>query len=126
MSAFAPVTLNDSAAAAVAFGPQSIDSTGLATYLDNNSVYDAKRKLTMLVSLPKNGSTVARIKQKVLIPIMDPVVTTKKIAEAYITIEAVVPKTADATARADLKAFAANLLANAVSTAAFTNLEAIY
>lgn len=126
MSAFANITLADAAAANVVFTPQSIDSAGVARWLDSNSVFDAKRAVTMQVSLAKNGSSVNRIKQKVVVPIMDTVDTSKKVAEAIISIEAVLPKIAGESTRLDMKAFAANLLANAVSTAAFTSLESIY
>lgn len=126
MTAFASLTIADSAAANVVFTPQSIDSNGVARWLDANSIFDAKRTVTMQVSLAKNGSSVNRIKQKVVVPIMDTVDTSKKVAEAIITVEAVLPKVAGQAVRLDMKAFAANMLANAVSTAAFTSLESIY
>lgn len=126
MSAFATLTLKNNAVADVVFNPQSIDSNGIAKWLTNDSVYDARKSATMLVSLPKNGSSVARIKQRVMIPIMDTVDTSKKVAEAYINIESVIPKLASETVRLDLRAAGKTLLENAVSTAAFTNLESIY
>lgn len=126
MAAFATLTLQNNAAANVVFNPQSIDGSGVATYLTSDAVYDAKKKVTMSVSLPKNGSSVARIKQKVMIPIMDTVDANLKVAEAYVTIEAVVPKIASETNRLDLRKLADTLLQNAVSTSAYQNLEAIY
>lgn len=126
MSAFANITLADSASANVVFTPQSNDASGVATWLDNNSVLDAKRKLTMSVTLPKNGSSVVRIKQKVVVPIMDTVNTSLKVGEIIANIDVVIPKLASQTQRLDARAFAKNLLADAVSTAAFTNLESIY
>jgi hypothetical protein len=57
---------------------------------------------------------------------MDAVDTTKKIAEAYADITVVLPKQATLTNRLDLRAYAKSLLADAVSTAAFTDFEAIY
>lgn len=80
----------------------------------------------MSVSLPKNGSQVARIRQKVMVPIMDSVDASKKIAEAYVNIEAVIPKQASDTTRLDLRKLADTLLQSAVTTAAFTSFEAIY
>lgn len=126
MSAFAALTLQNNAAANVVFNPQSIDSDGVATYLTSDAIFDSKKKVTMSVALPKGGSSVARIKQRVMIPIMDTVDTNKKVAEAYVTIEAVIPKLASETARLDLRKLADTLLANAVSTAAYQSLEAIY
>lgn len=126
MSAFAAVTLQNNAAANVVFNPQSIDGSGVAKWFTSDSVYDARKVLSMSVSLPKNGSTVARVKQKIAVPIMDTVDATKKVAEAYVMIEAVIPKLASETVRLDLRKYADTLLTNAVSTAAFQNLEAIY
>lgn len=126
MSAFANLTLVDSAAANVVFSPQSLDSAGVAKWLTSDSIYDAKKATTMSVTLPKPGGTVTRIKQKIVIPIMDSVNTSLRIAEASIFIEAVIPKTASQTQRLDLRKHASTLLDNAVSTAAFTSLEAIY
>lgn len=127
MTAFAALSLNNNAAVAQSFSAQSIDSNGVARWLTTSeAIYDARRAVTMSVTLPKAGSNVIRIKQKVVLPIMDTVDTTKKVAEAYVTIDVVIPKQATDTQRLDLRAYSKDLLANAVSTAAFTNLEAIY
>lgn len=126
MTAFAAVTLLNNASANVVFNPQAIDPTGVAIWLTSDAVFDAKKKLTMSVSIPKGNSPVSRIKQRVMIPIMDAVDTTKKVGEAYVNIEAVIPKLASDTTRLDLRKFADTLLTNAVSTAAYQNLEAIY
>lgn len=126
MTAFAALTLQNNAAANVTFNPQSIDSSGVATWFTSDSVFDAKKKVTMSVSTPKGNGTVSRIKQRVMVPIMDTVDTTKKIGEAYVNIEAVIPKVTSDIIRLDLRKYADTLLTNAVSTAAFQNLEAIY
>lgn len=126
MSAFAALTLVNNAAANVVFNPQSLDSAGVATFLTSDSVFDAKKKVTMSVSMPKNGSSVVRIKQRIMVPIMDSVDATKKVAEAYVNIEAVLPKNTSETIRLDLRKYADTLLTNAISTAAYQNLEAIY
>jgi hypothetical protein len=126
MSAFAALSLLNNAGTAVVFNPQSIDASGVAKWTTNEASYDAKRVVTMSVSLPKNGSSVIRIKQKVLVPIMDAVDATKKVGEIYVNIETVIPKLASETNRLDVRKLADTLLQNAVSTAAFQNLEAIY
>lgn len=126
MSAFAALVLKNAAAADVTFNPSSIDGAGVATWLTSTSIFDAKEKVTMSVQLAKNGGAVSRIKQKVLIPIMDTVDTSSKLGEAYATIEIVIPKVSTSTHRLDLRAHLSTLLDHAVSTAAFTDLEAIY
>lgn len=127
MSAFATLSLQNEAAVAQTFAPAGIDPQGVAKWMtQTESVFDARRQVTMSVSLPKNGSTVARVKQKVLIPIMDTVDTTKKVAEAYAIVELVLPKVASSTVRLDLRKYADQLLTNAVTTAAVTNFESIY
>lgn len=126
MSAFAAVTLQNNAATNVVFNPQSIDSDGVATFLTGDAILDAKSRLTMSVSLPKNGSTVSRVKQKIVVPIMDTVDATKKVAEAYVNIEFVFPKNTSETTRLDIRKYAATLATNAITTAAVQSLEAIY
>lgn len=126
MTAFASLALLNNAAATVTFIPQSIDSSGVAKWITQDSVYDARKVVTMSVTLPKNGSSVARIKQKVIIPVMDTVDASKKLSDAYINIEVVLPKQCSETVRLDLRAYGDALLKHVVSTAAFQNLEAIY
>jgi len=126
MSAFAALSLQNNAAVAQAFNPQSIDAAGVATWYGTETVLDAKKKVTLSVSLPKNGSTVSRVKQRISVPIMDAVDATKKIADAYVDITFVLPKQASETVRLDLRKYADQLLINAVTTAAVQNLEAIY
>ena len=126
MSAFASLSLTNAAAAAVVFNPSSIDSSGVARWLTSDAIYDSKKAVTMLVSYPKNGGQVCRIKQKIVIPIMDTVDASKKVAEAYVNIESVIPKNASENVRLDLRKFAETLLTNAVSTAAYQHLEGIY
>jgi len=126
MSAFGTLTLQNNAAANVVFNPASIDSNGVANWYVTNSIFDARWKATMQVTLPKNGSQVARVKQRVVMPIMDTVDTTKKVGEAYAMVEFVLPKQATETNRLDLRKLIDTLLQNAVTTAAVQNLESIY
>lgn len=126
MSAFAVLSLLNEAAVAQTFNPASIDSSGVAKWLGTESVLDAKKSVTMSVSLPKNGSTVARVKQRIVIPIMDAVDATKKVGECYANIEMVLPKIASSTNRLDLRKYVDQLAINAVTTAAVTNFESIY
>lgn len=126
MSAFATLTLQNNAAANVVFAPSSIDSNGVASWFVTNSVYDARWKATMALSLPKNGGTVARLKQRIVIPVMDTVDATKKIGEGYVNIEFVLPKQMSSTNRLDLRKLADTMITNAVTTAGVTDLESIY
>lgn len=126
MSAFASLSLTNAAAVAVVFNPASIDSSGVARWLTSDAIYDSKKAATMLVTYPKNGGQVCRIKQKIVIPIMDAVDASKKVSEAYVNIEAVIPKNASETTRMDLRKFADSFLMHAVATAAYQNLEGIY
>jgi hypothetical protein len=126
MSAFASLTLVDYAVANVVFTPTSIDNNGVAKYLSSDAIFDAKKAVTMQVTLPKAGGSVSRVKQKIVIPIMDTVDTTKKVSECIISIEAVLPKNATLAQRRDLKALAVSLAGNAITTAAYESLESIY
>lgn len=126
MSAFAAITLQNNAAANVVFNPAALGSDGVAKWFTADSVYDAKQSVTMSLSLPKNGSQVVRVKQKVVVPIMDTVNPSLKVAEAYANVEFVLPKNASETVRLDLRKYVSTLLTNAVTTAAVQSLEAIY
>jgi len=126
MPAIAAISINDSVPAAQSFTPLNLDSTGVARYGTSAAVFDAKSIITHSVSLPKNGSTVTRVKQKIVIPIMDTVDTTKKVAEAFANIEYVLPKNASALVLANLQAYVKNLAAHAVTTAAVGSFENVY
>lgn len=126
MTALAALTLNNNAAVAQTFNPSGIDSQGVAKWLGTETVFDGKKSVTMSVTHPKNGSTVVRVRQRIMIPIMDTVDTTKKVAEAYADLQFVLPKQASLTNRLDLRKFTTELVAHAVSTAAVTDFEAIY
>lgn len=127
MTAFAALSLANNAAVAVSFNPVGIDSSGVAKWMTiSESALDARRVVTQSVTLPKNGSSVVRVKERVAIPVMDAVDTSKKTAESYVNIEFVLAKQASSTDRLDLQAFAKNLIAHAASTAAITNFESQY
>lgn len=127
MTAFASLSLLNNAAVAQSFAPSSIDREGVATWMTvSESSLDARRRASLSVRLPKNGSSVVRVKARVLIPIMDTIDTTKKIAEAYADVSFVLPKQATQTNRLDLRKYTAEIVSNAVMTAAVDTFEAIY
>lgn len=126
MPAFAAITLLNNAAANVIFNPQSLDAKGVATYLTGDAVFDAKMRFTHSVSLPKNGSTVSRVKQKIVVPVMDTVDPSKKVCEPYINIEYVIPKNTPESVRLDMPKYGASLASHAVTKAAVQNFESVY
>lgn len=126
MSAFAVLTLTDSAAVAKTMNPASINSDGVAKWLGDEAVLDGKKQATMSLTLPKGGSSVSRLKQRIIIAHMDPVDTTKKIGESYVNVEYVLHKQATLANRLDLRAFVVDLSGEAITTASLTNLESIY
>lgn len=126
MPAFAALTLTDHAAANIVFGPTAIDANGVAKWLGPETVFDGKKSVTQSISLPKNGSSVVRVKQRIAIPVMDTVDTTKKIGEAYVNVEYVMPKQAALATRLDLKAFLVDLAGESLTTNALTSFESAY
>lgn len=125
MPAFAALTLKNNAATDVVFSPSNIQN-GITRYTTQDSVYDARSVITTSVTLPKTGGQVARLKQKIVIPVMDAVDATKKIGECFANIDVVFPKQASETQRLNLRAYVKNLTADAVSTAAYQYLEDTY
>lgn len=126
MTAFAALSLQNNAAVAQTFNPVAIDSNGVAKWFGTETVLDGKKSVTMSVSLPKNGSNVVRVKQKVSVPVMDTVDVTKKITDAYANIEFVFPKQASETVRLDIRKYVDQLVLHAVTTAAVQNFETQY
>lgn len=127
MTALASLSLTNNAAVAVVFAPVGRDAVGVTKWMTTDTtIFDGKRVVTMSVTLPKNGSNVVRLKQRVMIPIMDTVDVTKKTAEAYVNIEFVMPKNSSDTVRLDLRKFADTLLTHAATTAAVQYFEDQY
>lgn len=129
MSAFAPISLDDGQAtpASHTFSPSVIDPNGVARLFDNSvETFDGRPAISLGVKLPKNGSQVARVTAKVVVPVMDSIDDTKKIGEVIGNVEFVIPKGATAAQRADILAYVANFLADASVEDAVTKLESIY
>jgi hypothetical protein len=128
MTALAALSLNDGQATPVAtvFSPVAIDSSGVAKWLAPAASFDARRSATLSVGLPKNGSSVIRVKTRFLIPVMDAVDTTKRIGDSYANLEVVISKLASTQDRKDLQAYVKNALANAAFTAAIVDFEGQY
>lgn len=128
MTAFAAITLDDGAGtpAPHTFDPSAIDQNGVARLYEAGDVFDGRLAISLGVKLPKNGSNVARITAKVVIPVMDSEDTTLKIGEIIGSVEFVLPKQATLGQRQDVLAYTANFLADASVVAAVENLESIY
>lgn len=126
MPALAAITLKNAANADVVFTPASLDSNGVATLRSAEAVFQQRSTLTASVASPKSGSTVVRAKFRAVVPTMDSVDPTKKIAETLVSIDVVLPLNATITQRKDAKAYAIGLLNSAVGMAAFEQFEAPY
>lgn len=126
MSAFANLTLQNNAAANVTFVPSNIDKNGVATWYVTNSVLDARHRASLQVRNPSASSNVARVSARVVIPVMDTVDASKKVADCIGTFEFVLPKQATEANRLDLRKYLDTLMQNAVTTAAVQYIESIY
>lgn len=135
MPAFASIVLKDSAAANITFTPLSLDGTGIAKWIgtasDSATVggissFEAKRSASSSVTLPKNGSTVVRIKQKVLVPVYEPIAPFAKMGDAYVNVEFVVPAGAGQGDLTDLVAHAKDMIALSLTASAVTAFEPVY
>lgn len=126
MTAFASLTLQNNAATNVVFTPSAIDKDGVALWFAPGAVLDARPRATLRVTNPKNGSNVARVTGKVVIPVMDSVDTTKKVADVLGSFEFILPKQATETNRLDIRKMVDTMIQNAVTTAAVQYIESIY
>lgn len=130
MTAFAAILLDDGADTPVehTFSPSGIDQNGVARLFEATETgsLDSRYAISLGVQLPKNGSQVARVTAKVVIPVMDPVDSTVKTGELIGTVSFVLPKTATEAQRADILALTANFLADPSVVAGVKSLESIY
>jgi hypothetical protein len=130
MTAFAAIVLEDGADTPVehTFSPSGIDTNGVARLYEANETgsLDSRFAISLGVSLPKNGSQVARVTAKVVMPVMDSENELVKTGELIGTVAFVLPKTATLPQRADILALVANFLADPSVVAAVQDLESIY
>lgn len=114
MTAFAALTLPDSAAVSKTFNVGNINyQTNLATWVLSGASYDASTLLSLSFRTPSAQSTRAKTRARLVIPIMDPVVTTRKLDELIIEVSTSIPKTATLTQRQDLRVFMEKFMSNA-------------
>jgi len=129
MTAFAAIDIDNGASTpvGVTFNPSSIDPNGVAhLYADGDNGFDSRNHISLGVKLPKNGSSVARVTAKVVIPVMSADDVPVKIGECIANVEFVIPKRASDDDRANLLAFLHNLVNTDELIAAVTKLESIY
>lgn len=127
MSAFAVLQLKNHAATEVDFGPAKIDpSTGVVTWLTAGASYDARSLATFSLQLPRVNATRVKIKAKVAIPIMDAVITTKKVDELIANVELSIPKEALLADRRNLRAYITDFLVDTVMVKALEDFENVY
>lgn len=126
MPAFATLNLKNQAAVETPFAPTNINmSTSVATWLGAGSTLDARITCSSSVLLPTGKATKVRSKQRIVVPLMDPV-TGLKIDEIIINIDASIPKNSPLLDRQNARAFTADFMVDPVVVAAFENFEAVY
>lgn len=125
IAAFAVAT--DGSSGSISFTPIGQDSKGVWTYLSpDDSVYDARQKVTQSFRLPNQKSKVARAQVKLSMPIMDSVDPTKKSGEIFANLEVVIPKFADAATRTQFLYELKGLLYTSVVSSALVEMESMY
>jgi len=127
MPAIAALSLSDGTASR-SYVPQSIEGN-LATYTyqpAGTTSLDARWKITHSVSLPKAGSVVVRTKSKLVIPVMDTVDTSKKVADIMATVDFVLPTRSLKADRTALWTTLSNLIVNAITTSAVEDFNNVY
>lgn len=118
MPAIAAITIGDGstadagypAAGKVVFEPTFMDATGVMTWYSDESVMDAREKITLSVRQPAKGSQVARVIVKVATPVMDDDDSSLKVGEILATCEFVIPKRTTEAQRTRFVAVVRNLL----------------
>lgn len=124
MPAIAALSLKNSAGTATAFTPMGTDANGVTTFMSSAATFDARKKVTASVTLPRVGSSVSRLKYKVVVPILDGAGV--KTGEIPVEVSAIIPKGADASDANDALAFTKDLLATSAVAAAFASQETFY
>lgn len=137
MPAFANVVLNDGQATPVAhtFGPNVLNNE-LASYQDRSSgISLGYPVLTVTASDPKSPNGVSKVRMKVVVPILETATGTSTggfapaPTKAYdLTYDGTffLPARATLAQRKDIRAYAQNLLANAITTALVETQEKVY
>lgn len=127
MSQFATLSLENQAGTEVPLTVSTIDRTSnVATWTGAGSAFDARIKASFSITLPTARSTRAKVKAKVIIPVMSPVDPTVKVDENIVNIDFSLPKNSVLLDRQNLRAMAADFLTDPVIVAAIENFEGVY
>lgn len=129
MSAFAPVSLKNQAGTETAFNPTTVErnaSINVANWAAAGTVYDGRHKLSASLQLPTSRSPRAKVKLKVTIPHMSSVDPNLKLDESIINLDFSLAKISGLVDRQNIRAYAADLLTDAIVIAMVENYEGIY
>lgn len=126
MPAFAPLQLKNQAAVETTFAPASINpSTSVASWLGAGATLDARTQVTHSLTLPTGKGTRVRSKQRVTIPIIDPV-SGLKVDEIIVNVDASIPKNSALADRQNARAYVADFMIDAVVVASYEGFESVY
>lgn len=125
MTAFATLTLNDGFADRAFLAKTLVGNLATWRY-SAGSYFNADHQITMSFSLPKVGGSVVRMKQKIVVPIMDPLVESSKVADIVCNIDILMPVKASTAARTVAYNYIKNLLAHTVSSDGVVNQQGIF
>jgi hypothetical protein len=126
MPAFATLQLKNQAGTETSFSPASINAaTQVATWLGAGATLDARTQVSASTVLPTGKQTRVRSKQRVNIPIMDPV-TGLKVDEIIINVDASIPKNSALADRQNARAYLADMLTDPVVVASYEGFESVY
>jgi hypothetical protein len=129
MSTFAAVSLKNQAGTETPFLPTTVERTSnvnVANYAVTGTVYDSRHKLSLSLQLPSSKSTRAKIKAKLVVPIMSAVDPLIKLDESIVNVDFSLPKNSALLDRQNIRAYCADLLTDAVIIAMIENFEGVY
>lgn len=127
MTNFATVTLPNAATVNKDFVVGNINyQTGVATWNNLGASFDGNTVLSLAVKPASAASSRVKVRARLVIPIMDPVLTTKKVDENIMEVTVSVPKTATLSQRQDLRVLLRNFQLNDAFIKAVDNFEGVY
>lgn len=100
--------------------------TGIATWNLVGSSFDANYVLSLAFKPASAASSRIKVRAKLVIPIMDPVLTTKKVDECIAEVTISVPKIATLSQRQDLRVLLRNFQLNDAFVKSVDNFEGVY
>lgn len=127
MTQLADLVISDGSATNRTFVVQNVDyQTGVATWGLAGASFDASTIASFSIKPPSKTSSRTRIRCRITIPIMDPVLTTKKVDEVIGDVTFNIPKIANSNTRLDIRAFTRNFLSDNVVINACNSFQGVY